>query len=194
MNNTKMSKNQSMKLKPKTLRDENISILDKKDKFAVITEEGKIENFITIRKEVSNNDTPLFKLSLWNQVKIALVDYDKKKGYSKKRAEKRKQKEEQKRAVDAQKLKKFLLEQGKNLGNDDVGQQGHGPAAVLDVLAKGPEGQLGKLKALEPPGDADDGDAPKDTGKKPAQSQKEPAEQEPENVADQAHGSDSLLI
>ena len=89
MNNTKMSKNQSIKLKPKTLRDENISILDKKDKFAVITEEGKIENFITIRKEVSNNDTPLFKLSLWNQIKIALVDYDKKKGYSKKRAEKR---------------------------------------------------------------------------------------------------------
>ena len=139
INNTKMNKNQSTKLKPKTLRDENISILDKKDKFAVITEEGKIENFITIRKEVSNNDTPLFKLSLWNQIKIALVDYDKKKGYSKKRAEKRKQKEEQKRAVDAQKLKKFLLEQGKNLGNDDL-EVGtiieHSYAYILDEVLK----------------------------------------------------------
>jgi hypothetical protein len=59
----------------------------------------------------------------------------------------------------------------------------------INRCAKGPNGDSGKLYALTPEGDADDGDAKQNSQEKPRQSRRKACENKPQNVSYKFHFS-----
>ena len=82
------------------------------------------ENYIVLREEVVDPNVPLFKLGLWDQLKIAIMHYDIKKGISKKREQKRKLEEAKKFSIEISKVKNFIQGQIQDMSDGKIKEKG----------------------------------------------------------------------
>ena len=82
------------------------------------------ENYIVLREEVVDPNVPLFKLGLWDQLKIAIMHYDIEKGISKKKEQKRKLEEARKFSIEISKVKNFIQNQIQDMSDGKIKEKG----------------------------------------------------------------------